>query len=171
MASSADADFIVWGVDQTAYGPVELPTLISWVKDERVTAETWVFAGKTAAWQKAAQVPELQMFFRPKAKGPAAGPVILESVAGVDPRALRRVKILGGMSDVQLERFARFMEVEKIPQWAVIVRQGDSGDAMYLILQGELRVRLTVRGKETILATLSVGDFFGDISLFDPGPR
>jgi len=168
MASSADVDFIVWGVDQTAYGPVELPTLVSWVKDERVTAETWVFAGKTAAWQKAAEVPELQMFFRPKGK---PGPVAIESVAGVDPRALRRVKILGGMSDEQLERFARFMQVEKIPQWAVIVKQGEPGDAMYLILQGELRVRITVRGKETILATLTVGDFFGDISLFDHGPR
>jgi hypothetical protein len=167
MASSADADFIVWGVDQTAYGPVELPTLVSWVKDERVTAETWVFAGKTAAWLKAEHVPELQMFFRSKRNG---GPVAVNP-AGVDPRALRRVKILGGMSDEQLERFARFMQVEKIPQWAVIVKQGEPGDAMYLILQGELRVRITVRGKETILATLSVGDFFGDISLFDHGPR
>jgi len=42
---------------------------------------------------------------------------------------------------------------------------------MYLILQGELRVRMNVMGKETILATLGVGDFFGDISLFDQGPR
>jgi hypothetical protein len=167
MASSADADFIVWGVDQTAYGPVELPTLVSWVKDERVTADTWVFAGKTAAWQKAAQVPELQMFFRPRNKEP----ISIENPKGFDPRALRRVKILGSMSDEQLERFAKFMQVEKIPQWSVIVKQGEPGDAMYLILQGELRVRITVRGKETILATLSVGDFFGDISLFDHGPR
>ena len=64
MASVATADFIVWGVDQTPYGPVELPTLVSWIKDERVTADTWLFVGKTGDWQKAAQVPELQMFFR-----------------------------------------------------------------------------------------------------------
>ena len=67
--------------------------------------------------------------------------------------------------------FATFMEVEKVPQWAVIVKQGDCGDAMYLILQGELRVRIDVAGKETILTTLGIGDFFGDISLFDQGPR
>jgi CRP-like cAMP-binding protein len=42
---------------------------------------------------------------------------------------------------------------------------------MYLILQGELRVRINVNGKETVLATLSAGEFFGDISLFDRGPR
>jgi hypothetical protein len=169
MASS-DTDFIVWGIDQTAYGPVELPTLVSWVKDERVTADTWVYAARTASWQKAPQVPELQMFFRPKSTGASDGGAI-ESVRSVDPRALRRVKILGGMSEEQLQRFVEFMEIEKAPQWSVIVKQGDPGDTMYLILQGELRVRMNVMGKETILTTLGVGDFFGDISLFDQGPR
>jgi CRP/FNR family cyclic AMP-dependent transcriptional regulator len=166
MASS-ETGFIVWGVDKTAYGPVELPTLVSWVKDERVTSDTWVYAANQATWRKATEVPELQMFFRPKNSAVSA----VETVTGVDPRALRRVKILGGMSDEQLQRFADFMEVEKVPQWSVIVKQGDPGDTMYLILQGELRVRMNDLGKETILATLGPGEFFGDISLFDHGPR
>jgi CRP-like cAMP-binding protein len=42
---------------------------------------------------------------------------------------------------------------------------------MYLVLEGELRVRMMVAGKETILVTLSAGEFFGEISLFDHGPR
>src|SRR5438876_2257211 len=105
MASgSADPEFFVWGIDQTAYGPVELPALVSWVKDERVTPETWIFATKSAAWQRAAEVAELQMFFRRKSGGAAAA----ESVAGFDSRALRRVKILAGLSEEQLERFAEF---------------------------------------------------------------
>src|SRR5262252_1960668 len=170
-ASSPNPDFIVWGIDQTPYGPVELPTLVSWIKDERVTAETWLFVSKNSVWQKAAEVPELQMFFRAKTHGAANGPTTSEAVTGVDSRALRRVKILAAMSEEQLQKFAEFMEVEKIPQWSVIVKQGDLGDSMYLILQGELRVRINVMGKETILATLGVGDFFGDISLFDQGPR
>ena len=168
---ATDADFIVWGVDQTAYGPVELPTLISWVQAGRVTADIWIFSSKTSSWQKAAQMPELHMFFRSKAGGATAIPNPIETLIGVDPRALRRVKILQGMTDEQLDRFAQFMELEKVPQWATIVKQGDIGDSMYLILQGELRVRITVMGKETILTTLGVGDFFGDISLFDHGPR
>ena len=70
MASVAlDTGFIVWGFDQTAYGPVELPTLVSWIKDERVTADTWLFVGKNNEWQKASDVSELQLFFRPKAGG------------------------------------------------------------------------------------------------------
>ena len=42
---------------------------------------------------------------------------------------------------------------------------------MYFILDGELRVRINLMGKESILATLGAGDFFGDVSLFDHGPR
>jgi CRP/FNR family cyclic AMP-dependent transcriptional regulator len=170
-AIAIETGFIVWGIDQTAYGPVELPALVAWVKDERVTADTWVYAAQHASWQKAADVPELQMFFHSKREGTAAGAAAMTTPRGLDPRALRRIKILASMTDDQLDRFAEFVEVEKIPQWSLIVKQGDPGDSMYFILEGELRARINVLGQETILATLSAGDFFGDISLFDRGPR
>jgi len=176
MAVSAvngmSTDYIVWGIDLTPYGPVELPALVSWVRDERVTADTWVYVGKTGEWQKAADISELQMFFsKAKRSAGSASPLGDGSARGIEPRALRRVKILAEMSDEQLERFAQFIEVIKAPQWSVIVKQGDPGDTMYLILDGELRVRINVGGRENILATLGVGEFFGDISLFDHGPR
>jgi hypothetical protein len=170
-AFASSADFIVWGFDQTAYGPVELPALVSWVKDERVTADTWIFVGKENAWQKAAQVPELQMFFRSKKPQASPDSSTASSPRGIEPRALRRIKILSSLREDQLERFAQFVEVERIPQWTVIVKQGEPGDAMYLILEGELRARVDIMGKETILATFGPGEFFGDISLFDHGPR
>jgi hypothetical protein len=172
MASSTNrTDFIVWGEDQAPYGPVELPTLVSWVKDERVTADTWVFVEKDTAWEKASDLPELQMFFRKKAAPGAATNSALASPRGISSGALRRIKILGALSDEQLDRFAQFVQVEKVPPWKVIVKQGEPGDSMYFILEGELRVRMDVMGKETILATLGPGEFFGDISLFDHGPR
>ena len=42
---------------------------------------------------------------------------------------------------------------------------------MYLVLEGELRARVIVDKKETTLSTMTVGDFFGEISLLDEGPR
>ena len=166
MATQMDsAQFFIWGIDQSAYGPVELPTLVSWIKDERVLAETWIFLARDVAWRRAAELPELQMFFRRKASGAAAAPV------GFQAGSLRRVKILAGLSDAQLERLAQLMELQRVAQWTVIVKQGEHGDAMYLILEGELRVRLIASGKETILSTLGPGEFFGDMALFDQGPR
>jgi CRP-like cAMP-binding protein len=84
---------------------------------------------------------------------------------------LRRVKILGDLSDEDLARFVNFMELQTVRQWSQIVKQGDHGDAMFLVLDGEVRVRLLIEGKETTLVTLGPGDFFGEVSLFDQGPR
>jgi len=166
MATQVDsAQFFIWGIDQSAYGPVELPTLVSWIKDERVLAETWIFIARDVTWRRAMEIPELQMFFRRKTAAAAATP------AGFQVGSLRRVKILAGLSDAQLERLAQLMELQRVPQWKVIVQQGEHGDAMYLILEGELRVRLLAGGKETILSTLGPGEFFGDMALFDQGPR
>lgn len=53
----------------------------------------------------------------------------------------------------------------------MLFKQGDISDAMFLVLGGELRARVVVDGRETILATFGPGDFFGDMALFDHGPR
>ena len=55
--------YMIWGVDNVVYGPVDLPTLIAWVKDERVTPNTWVFLQADNQWQTAQKISELQMFF------------------------------------------------------------------------------------------------------------
>lgn len=160
-------DFLIWGIDDAPYGPVELPTLIGWIKDERVLADTWIFARRDGSWQRAADFPELKMFFKSK-----TAPASAESLrAGITPGSLRRIKILADMNDAQLDHLAQFMELQRVPQWSAVVKQGDEGDAMFLIIEGELRARVMVGGKETILATFGPGDFFGDLSLFDHGPR
>lgn len=161
----------IWGVDGVIYGPVELPTLVSWVKDERVAATTWVYREDNDTWQKAGKVQELQMFFRGKPAAGSASAATSFGSANLKPGALRRVKILADMKDAQLERFAQFMEVQHVRQWTEIVKQGEIGDAMYLVLEGELRVRLMIDGRETILAQLGAGEFFGEMVLFDRGPR
>lgn len=165
----------IWGVDRVVYGPVELPGLVDWLKDGRVLASTWVFREESDEWRKAGELPELKMFFhkpsQPASPASVARDFDRASAAKIKPGALRRVRMLADLSDTQLEQFAAYMEVQPVRQWAEIVKIGDAGDAMYLILEGELRVRLMVSGKESILATLLPGDFFGEIALFDSGPR
>jgi hypothetical protein len=170
-SSSKDASFIVWNSNKTASEPVDLPTLIAWARNDQISPGTWVFADKIGAWERAVDVPELQWFFQMKVRAPGNQTDSLENPIGFDPRILHRLKLFALMTDKQLERFAQFTEVQKVPLGATIVKQGDRGDAMYLILEGELSVRLRVPGQVTNLATLTTGDFFGDIALFDHGPR
>jgi hypothetical protein len=164
MAAQNLNDFFIWGIDDSPYGPVELPTLVNWIKDERVLADTWVFARRDSTWQRAADIAELKMFFGKKFSRSVDGQTIT-------PGILRRIKILAELNDAQLSHLADFLEVNRVPQWTMVVRQGEPGDSMYFILEGELRARVTVGDRETILSTFGPGEFFGEIALFDHGPR
>ena len=166
--------YSIWGVDKLVYGPVDLPVLVNWVQDERVTADSWIHREDTDAWQKAARLPELKMFFQEGATGHTTAFTHgsrQDTSMTPKPGALRRIRILAGLTDKQLERFARFTELQPMRQWTEIIKQGSPGDAMYLVLEGEVRVRLMIAGKESVLATLGAGDFFGEVALFDHGPR
>lgn len=166
--------FKIWGIDNVVYGPVDLPILVGWVKEERVQASTWVYSETADRWQKASEMPELQLFFKGEGaarQATASDTQLLSRAPGVKPGSLRRIKILAAFSDEQLTRFIQYMEVKDVRQFSSIVRQGDPGDAMFLILHGEVRVRMLIEGRESILTTLAAGDFFGEISLFDHGPR
>lgn len=166
--------YSIWGADNALYGPVDLPALVSWVQDERVMVSTWVFSHDHDMWQRAGQLPELKMFFRSATPEPTD--VTPPAPSGdtafwIKPGSLRRVKVLAELRDDQIERFAGFMEGLKVRQWTEIVKQGGPGDAMYLLLEGEVRVRTMIAGKECIFATLGAGECFGEVALFDHGKR
>jgi hypothetical protein len=155
------ASYFIWGVDDSPYGPVELSMLLDWIKDGRVLADTWVYEKSADAWGKASQFPELQGHFG-KASQAAVD-------SGITPSMLRRIKILGHLKDTQLAHLCDFIEIHQAE--AHSIRQGDIGDAMYLVLSGELRARVLNGSNESILSTFRTGDFFGDMALFDNGPR
>ena len=159
--------YFIWGVDDSSYGPVELSVLIDWINDERVVPETWVFSRSAGNWQRAAEIPEIKNHFALKLTSvPDA-----TSRVGIKPGSLRRIKILADLKDAQLAHLAEYMELQEVTQWSVLFNQGDTSDSMFLVLGGELRARSVVNGRETILATFGPGDFFGDMALFDHGPR
>jgi hypothetical protein len=159
--------YFIWGVDDSPYGPVGLPVLIDWIHDERVAPETWVFSRQATHWQRASELPELKNQFELRFTSVPDSPARV----GIKPGSLRRIKILADLKDNQLAHLAEYMEFQEVNQWSVLFAQGDASDSMFLVLAGELRARSVVDGRETILATFGPGDFFGDMALFDHGPR
>ncbi|HWC59695.1 MAG TPA: GYF domain-containing protein, partial [Verrucomicrobiae bacterium] len=117
MSRQNTNDFFIWGVDDSPYGPVELPTLVSWIKDARVLADTWVFTRRDSQWQRAEDISELKMFFGKKFERSEGKPLT--------PGSLRRIKILADLNDAQLSHLSDFLELQQVPQWTVVVRQGD----------------------------------------------
>jgi len=170
---SAATEYKVWAADDVVYGPVPVDTLTQWIRDERVVPETWIHTVADNRWTKAGELPELGDAFAgrsgPKAETPGAETTLL--VSGLRPGMLRRVKALATMNDQQLGRFVQLMEVARVEAYKTVVQQGSPGDAMYAVLDGEVRARIMAGGKETELARFGPGDIFGEMSLFDGGPR
>jgi len=160
-------DYFIWGIDDSPYGPVPLSVLLDWISDERVLPETWIFTRSGGIWQKASDFSELKDYFQTGTQSIS----VTSTSARFKPGSLRRIKILADMKDAQLAHLADFLEYQEIMQHTVVVRQGDPGDAMFLIMGGELRARTMIGGRETILTTFGPGDIFGEMSLFDQGPR
>jgi hypothetical protein len=160
----------VWGEDRIAYGPVELPGLVGWLKQGRLRATGWVFPGETGRWTRADEVPELKLFFAGgagagRASGVAAHPAALK------PGNLRRIRLFAEMDPDQLESLVDYMEVVRVHKFAQLFRKGDHGDAMYFVLEGEVRALTMIEGKETTLFTMRPGDSFGELALLIQGPR
>jgi hypothetical protein len=149
-----ECGYKIWAVDDVVYGPVDMPTLVDWIKDERVLGETWIFDLQKDEWSKAGEMAELRAIFGRLAAAGGGPREHTPLVAGIKPGMLRRVKILGEMSDQAIGRFAQFMEVQNASQFHTVVKQGERGDAMFCLLDGEVRVRQMIGGKETVLATL-----------------
>ena len=86
--------------------------------------------------------------------------------------ALRSVPLFASLDDDAARELRSLLSDKRVPQNTRLFRQGDKGDAMYLIESG--RVRISIRDDddaEVILAELAQGDFFGEMSIIDGRQR
>lgn len=168
MDTSTSVDYRAWGADNIAYGPVELPGLVTWIKQGKVRADSWVFREKDATWSRASDLSELKILF--KSKLPPAAAAAADAM-GIQPGSLRRIKMLADVEERLLASLLTYLEVVKVAPFGVVVNKGDHGDALFMVLEGEVRARVMVGGRETTLATMGVGECFGELAIVDQGPR
>ncbi len=168
MEANASVSYRAWGADNIAYGPVELPALVTWIKQGKVTANTWVFREKDANWSRASDLTELKVLFKSKLPPGAAASA---DALGIQPGSLRRIKMLADVDEKLLASLLTYVEVVKVPPFGTVVNKGDHGDALFMVLEGEVRARVMIGGQETTLATLGVGECFGELAILDHGPR
>jgi CRP/FNR family transcriptional regulator, cyclic AMP receptor protein len=80
---------------------------------------------------------------------------------------LAAVPLFSDLSSRHLKRIADLAEEVRFSAGDLIVQEGQPGGTFYVILEGEAKV--TRKGRK--LNALYPGDFFGEVSLLDGGPR
>ncbi len=86
--------------------------------------------------------------------------------------ALAKIRIFEGITPVGLRKIASLAREESFRLGHVIFREGDGGGALYLILDGKVRISREVSGLgEEALAVLGPGDAFGEMALIEDFPR
>lgn len=53
----------------------------------------------------------------------------------------------------------------------VVIRQGDTGDCMYVVQEGQVEVVVEKGGREVRLGVRQTGDFFGEMAIFEREAR
>jgi CRP/FNR family cyclic AMP-dependent transcriptional regulator len=86
--------------------------------------------------------------------------------------ALRSVPLFASVGDEDARALVGLLKSRSLPRGALLFRQGDAGDAMYLVEAGRVRIFVTDEdGEEVTLADLARGDFFGEMALVEGKAR
>jgi small-conductance mechanosensitive channel len=86
-------------------------------------------------------------------------------------RAITSMSLFAALTE---EERARIIEGSRLIDFGTgepVIRQGEPGDALYVVLAGAARIAVRTDDGEKTVARLAVGDFFGEMSLLTGEPR
>jgi small-conductance mechanosensitive channel/CRP-like cAMP-binding protein len=84
---------------------------------------------------------------------------------GERAEALSKIELFSSLPEEVLEMLAEHAKSAHFAPGEIVIRQGDVGDSMFVVVRGELAVRVAKDGNEAEAARISGGSFFGEMSL------
>ena len=90
----------------------------------------------------------------------------------IDEDVVRKAPLFTALDEADALSLRANMDSVKIAKGSVLFAEGDEGDHLYVIVEGKLKLGTSSGdGRENLLSILGPGEMFGELSLFDPGPR
>ena len=90
----------------------------------------------------------------------------------MDTDVLRQAPLFSALDDEAAAALRTSLGTVRLRRGEVLFHEGDSGDKLYIVADGKVKLgRSSSDGRENLLAILGPGQMFGELSLFDPGPR
>ena len=85
---------------------------------------------------------------------------------------LRKAGLFQGVAPEDVEALGNQFEILEAPRGTTLFQEGEPGDSLYIVLEGKVKLgRRSSDGRENLVAVMGPADQFGELSLFDPGPR
>jgi CRP/FNR family cyclic AMP-dependent transcriptional regulator len=84
---------------------------------------------------------------------------------------LKKIPLFVSFSEGDLRNLAGLLRWKSIEKGETLFRQGDEGTALYVIMQGRIKISLSKRMEKMTLAVLGQGEFLGEMALLDGQPR
>jgi len=85
---------------------------------------------------------------------------------------VRKAPLFAALDDEDAEHLIASMTRSLMERGDILFHEGDQGDRLYVIAEGKIKLgRRSPDGRENLLAILGPGEMFGELALFDPGPR
>ena len=85
---------------------------------------------------------------------------------------LARAGIFQGVSPDAVAALVRQLEPVTFRRTEVVFSEGEPGDTLYIIISGKVKIgRKSLDGRESLITLMGPSDMFGELAIFDPGPR
>jgi len=90
----------------------------------------------------------------------------------IDEAVIRKAPIFTGLDAGAADALRASMNLVKLRKGQSLFKEGDDGDHLFVVSSGKVKLGTkSVDGRENLLMILGPGDMFGELSLFDSGPR
>ncbi|GHG93548.1 cyclic nucleotide-binding domain-containing protein [Comamonas sp. JC664] len=90
----------------------------------------------------------------------------------MDAAVLKKVALFEGLTQGQLAKVAQVGHFRAFPAGAFLFREGETGQEMFVIAEGKVRISKSVPGiGEEALAILEPGQYFGEMAVIEDSPR
>lgn len=84
---------------------------------------------------------------------------------------LKRIPLFAALPEADQQNLVNLLRRENLRKGETLFRQGDEGTALYLILQGRIKISLSRQMDTVTLAILGQEEFLGEMALLDGLPR
>lgn len=85
---------------------------------------------------------------------------------------LARAGLFQGVAQEAAEDLAASLTYVDYSRGEAVFTEGEQGDTLFIVLTGKIKIgRRAADGRENMLSVMGPSDMFGELSLFDPGPR